>query len=190
MTAELDTRHSPLAEQAAALAALPISARELPFLTQLNLRVDADGPAAAPIGEALGVALPTVPCTSARYGELDLLWLGPDEWLLLAPPGQEEPLTDRLRQAIGDAPAAVTDVSAQRTAIALTGRGVLARGCAIDLDPSVAPTGTCVQTLLAQTGVIILVRAAAAEQFLVLVRASFAEYLAAWLEDACTELDA
>ena len=65
---------------------------------------------------------------------------------------------------------------------------MLARGCAVDLDPRVAPAGTCVQTLLARAGVTIVVRDERAGEFLLLVRASFAAYLAAWLVDACTEL--
>jgi sarcosine oxidase, subunit gamma len=185
------TRRSPLAGQAPALAGLPISARELPFLTQLNLRTDPDGPAAASIGRALGGTLPVVPSTASRFGEVDVLWLGPDEWLLLAPSGQEEALAATVRRAIGEADGAVTDVSAQRTAVALTGprvREVLARGCSIDLHPKAAPAGSCVQTLLAQTGVTILVRDETSSDFLLLVRSSFAEYFAAWLIDACTEL--
>jgi sarcosine oxidase subunit gamma len=45
-----------------------------------------------------------------------------------------------------------------------------------------------VQTLLAQTGVTILVRDETSSDFLLLVRSSFAEYFAAWLIDACAEL--
>jgi sarcosine oxidase subunit gamma len=189
--ADTTTRRSPLAGHASAFAGLPIGARELPFLTQLNLRADPDGPAAASIGKALGGALPVVPCTASRFGEVDVLWLAPDEWLLLAPSGQEEALAAAVRREIGEADGAVTDVSAQRTAVALTGpraQEVLARGCSIDLHPKATPAGTCVQTLLAQTGVTILVRDESASDFLLLVRSSFAEYFAAWLIDACAEL--
>ncbi len=184
-------RRSPLTDYTAAFAALPIGARELLFRTQLNLRVDPDAAAAAAIGKALGGPLPTVPCTASRLGEADVLWLGPDEWLLIAERGQEQTLGDSLREAIGDADGAVTDVSAQRTAVALTGpkvREVLARGCSIDLHPRVTPIGSCVQTLLAQTGVVIVVRDELASDFLLLVRSSFAGYFGDWLIDACREL--
>jgi sarcosine oxidase subunit gamma len=126
-----------------------------------------------------------------RCGDIEVLWLGPDEWLVLAPAGQEKALATSLREAIGGAVGAVTDVSAQRTALELTGpqvREVLARGCSIDLYPGVSPIGTCVQTLLAQTGAVIVVRDETASDFLVLVRASFAQYLASWLVDACAEV--
>ncbi len=188
-----DTQHrrSPLTDYAAAFAGLPIGARELPFRTQLNLRVDPDSAAPAAIGKALGGPLPTMPCTASRLGDTDVLWLGPDEWLLIAERGQEQTLGDTLREAIGAEDGAVTDVSAQRTAVALTGpkaAEVLAKGCSIDLHPRVTTIGSCVQTLLAQTGVVIVVRDELASDFLLLVPASFASYFGDWLIDACTEL--
>lgn len=188
---DIPPRRSPLGDYTDAFAVLPIGARELPFRTQLNLRVDPDSAAAASIGKALCAPLPTVPCTASRLGDADVLWLGPDEWLLLAEPGQQHALAATLRDAIGEEDGYVTDVSAQRTAVALTGpkvREVLARGCSIDLHPKTTPLGSCVQTLLAQTGVVLVVRDEDATDFLLLVRASFAGYFADWLIDACAEL--
>lgn len=185
-----ETRRSPLQGAAEALAGLPIGARELRFLTQIDLRVDPDSPAAAAIGKTLGGALPTIPCTSVRLGDTDALWLGPDEWLLLAGPGRAEEMMATMRGAAADMFASITDVSAQRTAVELTGdavRTVLAHGCAIDLHPSKMPADACVQTLLAQAPVTLLVRDSEVSHVLLLIRASFAEYFAAWLADACKE---
>lgn len=185
-----DQQHSPLAHYRDALAALPIGAHELPFLTQLNLRSDPESAAADRIAKALGGFLPAVPCTVARLDGVDVLWLGPDEWLLVAPASDRDALTETVCEAVAQ-DGAVTDVSAQRTIVRLTGppvREVLARGCAIDLHPNVTPVDSCVQTLLAQTGVILVVNDEAASDLLVLVRASFAEYFADWLIDACSEL--
>jgi sarcosine oxidase, subunit gamma len=194
---------SPLEGWGTTFAALPGDVRiaEVPFLTQLDLRVEPGGPAAAAVGKALGGELPAAPCTSTRgtstrgtsgqVGEVEVLWLGPDEWLVIAAPQRQRELEGLLRTAIGGEHGAVVDVSAQRTALSLSGpaaREVLARGCAIDLDPRIAPAGTCVQTLLARTGLTIVVRDERASDFLLLVRASFAQYLAAWLVDACTDL--
>jgi sarcosine oxidase, subunit gamma len=189
--ADIVSRHSPLAGRSGELARLPIEARELPFLTQLNVRLDATSPVAIAATAVLGGPLPIVPCTASRFGEFEVLWLGPDEWLVLAPPGRETSLAARLREAIGPYDGAVTDVSAERAALELTGahvREVLARGCSIDLHPKVTPIGSCVQTSLARTGVVIVVHDDSASDFLVLVGASFADYLASWLIDACTEL--
>ncbi|MQA63487.1 MAG: sarcosine oxidase subunit gamma [Actinophytocola sp.] len=195
MTAETTSGSSPLGAWTARLAELAPAVRvtERPFLTQLTLRVR-DAQAQAAIGPALGVELPSTPCSFTRgtgpHGELEVLWLGPDEYLVLARPGVQQSLEDAIRAALGDAAGAVVDVSAQRTTLALSGprvRDVLAHGCAIDLHPSAAPTGTCVQTLLAQAGIVLLVSDAGRDEFTLLVRSSFASYLAAWLIDASVE---
>ena len=185
-------RLSPFAAHGTVLASLPpaVEAHELPFLTQLNLRLDPGGPAGPAVAAVLGAALPTAPCTAAVAGDLELLWMGPDEWLDVAPAGRGD-LAASLRRAIGDRRGAVTDVSAQRTAVVLRGPGareLLAKGCSIDLHPRVSPRGTCVQTLLAQTGVTLVVHDDSATEFLLLVRASFAVYFAGWLADAAVEL--
>ena len=159
----------------------------VPFLTQLSLRLDPTSPAVPAIEQILGHPLPA-PCTFTRSEQADVLWLGPDEFLILAPTDARSELPQQLRAAIGDEFASVIDVSAQRTTLRLSGplaRDILARGCAIDLDPRTSPTGTCVQTLLAQTGVILLVDNPTSISLL--VRPSFAPYLTAWLSDACTE---
>jgi sarcosine oxidase subunit gamma len=183
-------RSSPLAGVADRLARVTgaaIAMAEVPFLTQLDLRLDPDGPAAAAVGKELGLALPTQPCTSARLGDYDVLWLGPDEWLVVGPPGAADRLTGQLRSAVGAEHASVVDVSAQRTALDLSGanlRDLLAMGCAIDLHPRAFGIGDCVQTVLAHVPVVLLRRDPG---FRVLVRASFAAHLVDWLVDASVE---
>jgi len=115
---------------------------------------------------------PTEPNTSAG----DVLWLGPDEWLVLG--GREEDYPDA---------AAVVDVSANRVCLELSGddvEDVLAQGCTLDLHPSVFASGRCAQTLLARAQVI--PHRTSEESFRIFVRPSFAPYLRAWLEDALT----
>lgn len=195
MTADMKLRTSPLDAWNDRFAALApaLTAVERPYETQLTVRVS-DPVAVAAMGAALGVAFPAETCTFTRgsgpYGDIEVLWLGPDEFLVVARPDLQAAIEDALRVALGSARGAVVDTSAQRTTVALSGphaRDVLAHGCAIDLHPSVAPAGTCVQTLLARAGVILQVVDAETGLFTVLVRSSFAEYLAAWLSDACVE---
>jgi sarcosine oxidase subunit gamma len=141
---------------------------EVPFLTQVNVRLD---PAEDPSG------LPVEPGTFTRTGDRLALWLGPDEWLLVGPPGTRFDLTA----------ASTVDVSAARTTIEISGdraRDLLAHGCALDLYPPVFPEGRCAQTMLAQAQVI-LVHVDGA--YRVLVRSSYARYLAEWLVDAAVE---
>ncbi|MCF1592676.1 sarcosine oxidase subunit gamma [Streptomyces muensis] len=187
---------SPLSHVADRLAAATrasggaIRLAELPFLAQIDLRLDAKGPAAEAVGLALDLQLPLQPNTAVRAGESTALWLGPDEWLLVGPPGTERDLESRIREAAGDEPVSVTDVSAQRTTLLVTGphaRDLLAHGCSLDLHPRVFGPGRCAQTTLGRTQVVLAAREEPRAGFWVLVRSSFAGYLADWLLDAATE---
>lgn len=187
---------SPLSQVASRLAAATrtsggaVRLAELPFLAQLNVRLDAKGTAAEAVGLALDLQLPLQPNTVVRAGELTVLWLGPDEWLLVGPPGSERELESRIRTAAEDEPVSVTDVSAQRTTLLVAGpraHDLLAHGCALDLHPRSFGSGRCAQTTLGRTQVIVVARADSRAGFWVLVRSSFAGYLTDWLLDAATE---
>ena len=101
-----------------------------------------------------------------------LLRLGPDWWLHIGSP----------------AAAGGVDVSAHRTTLELRGpraRDVLMTGCALDLHPSVFAVGASAQTMLAQAQVVL--HRVGPDTYRLLVRASFARYLADWLLDAMIE---
>ncbi|MGW5264505.1 sarcosine oxidase subunit gamma [Microbispora sp. NPDC004025] len=160
---------------------------EVPFLTQIDLRAEPKSPAAERIGTAIGVPLPMEPGTVVRGGDLSVLWLGPDEWLVLGPDGAAPELVERLTEAAAGEHVSVVDVSAQRTTLVVAGeraRDVLAHGCALDLHPRVFGPGRCAQTTLARAGVVLV---AGEDGFRVLVRSSFAAYVAEWLLDAAVE---
>ena len=175
--AELANRRSPL--QGWSLTGAGLQLRELPHLAQLTLR-----------GEAgLLPGLPTAPNTTATIGELRALWLGPDEWLLIGPPGREDAILAGLTETLAGRPVQVVDVTASRTTIEITGvraTELLSKGCGLDLHLRAFPPGRCAQTLLARAGVILdLVEPAPVWR--VLVRASLARYLADWLAAAAAE---
>jgi sarcosine oxidase subunit gamma len=147
-----------------------VAVRELPLQAHVDVRGDA---------AAIGIALPATPNTWIE-GPPAVLWLGPDEWLVVG----EAAIVDEL--AIPGA-LAVTDVSDQRTILELTGPAagdVLAQGCALDLHPSVFRPGDCAQTLLGRAGVIL---ARHGDGWWILTRRSFAAYTVTWLLDAMTE---
>jgi sarcosine oxidase subunit gamma len=160
---------------------------ERPFLTHINLRVDpADSEALAAIQQVLGVQLPLIPNTATAGDELLIIWLGPDEWLVLAEHDQSDALVNDLQAVLTGHVTSVVDISAGQTVIRLSGpsaRQVLARGCALDLHPSVFSPGACAQTLLARAQVL-LIAVDDAPTFDIVVRRSFAPYVAAWLEDS------
>jgi sarcosine oxidase subunit gamma len=126
-------------------------------------------------------------------GGLAALWLGPDAWLLTCPPDQTIQLAGRLRTALADVHAAVTDVSDGRVALRVAGpsaRDVLAKGCPLDLHLRAFATGACAQSLLAKASVLIHLLGDDARRgptFDLYVGRSFAHYILAWLEDAGRE---
>jgi sarcosine oxidase subunit gamma len=159
---------------------------ERAFLGHINLRGNAAERAyMEAIGRVIGLDLPVAPNTAAAGATRVLCWLGPDEWLLQTPPGEQQALIAQLRQALAGQFAAVTDLSSGQTTLTVQGpraRDVLAKGCPLDLHPRAFGPEQCAQTLLAKATV--LLRPVAADSFEVTVRRSFADYLWQWLADA------
>src|SRR3954467_11759651 len=71
---------------------------EEPFVTMVDLRVDAAGPGAQAAAELLDVELPTTASTYAKNGDTTVIWLGPDEWLVTGTALAGPELEDRLRE--------------------------------------------------------------------------------------------
>jgi sarcosine oxidase subunit gamma len=183
------TRTHPLEAWQSAFERLPatVGIAVEPFLAMVDVRLGAVG---AEASAALGVDLPTAPNTWVPAGTGRAVWLGPDEWLLTSTTEAPEDLEARVRAAVLPFGGSATDVSAQRIGLRLTGArvlDVLARGCSIDLHPRVFGRGSSAQTMLGQAGVVLLALSDAGDDHLVLVRSSFAGYLADWLLDAALE---
>jgi sarcosine oxidase subunit gamma len=184
-------RRTPLAGYAERFAALSaasggvLSIRELPFVSQMNLRADPkDVRLMNSLESALGFALPAVPNAVASREDRRALWLGPNEWLVVGPDGQQKALEQVLRTGLNGG--SVVDVSANRTLLAIGGpkaRELLAHGVPIDLDARSFGPGRCAQTLLAKAQVIIE-RTSDDSAFHLCVRSSFALYAADWLLDS------
>ena len=159
-----------------------VGAAHAPFLTQIDLRVDPSTAGLLPFG------LPLEPNTSWQGDARTVLWLGPDEWMILGLARTGDDLVDDLRGALADRHHSVTDVSANRVAIELSGPGrteLLARGCSLDLHPRAWGPGRCAQTLLGKAQVLLF---EASDTTTVLVRTSFADYLVDWLTAAAGQL--
>jgi sarcosine oxidase subunit gamma len=142
------------------------------------------------VGSALDCGLPLVANTWSTCNDHSALWLGPDEWLLVAPDGHNEALAADLRMALGGVHHSVTDISANRTIIEIAGadaRLALAKGCPLDLHGGAFKPPMCAQSLLAKSQVIVQC-VDAKPIFRVYVRISFAPYVAEWLLDAAAEL--
>ncbi len=159
------------------------------FVGKIDLRGRPTKRFRAAVGEALGLALPVEPNTAAGGGERSALWLGPDEWLVVTPPGAEGATCAALRAMRPGQHVAVTDVSEGRAVIGLAGahaRDVLAKGCPLDLHPRAFGPGQCAQSSLAKA-LVILHQLSDRPSYDIYVERSFADYLWMWLEDAAAE---
>ena len=191
MTADTLVRSNPLEQWTDALGGLPETVQVVPkpFIPMIDLRLDPAGPAAADVGRYLGVDLPTTPSTWVETDRVQVIWLGPDEWLVTSSFHTAPELEAGLRGAVSGR-GAVVDVSGQRTTLWLSGenaRDVLAAGCAVDLHPRVFQSGAAAQTLLGLTSVVLLALDDTGTSYHIHVRSSFAQYLAKFLLDAAIE---
>ncbi len=196
----LGYRRSPahdLAGEMAAGSGEQVRLREIPFLTQIGLRVLPGTPAGDALEAALGTPLPRrvgeVTGTPDGTGDLAVLWLSPDEFLLVGPDEAVSGVgtaacAGRLADALGAEPGQVVDVSANRTTLELSGpraRTVLDKSCHLDLHPREFPVGRAVLTLLEKTPVVVW--RTGEDAWRVMPRASFATHVVRWLLDGMRE---
>ena len=187
------TRRSPLQEFTSRFAGLHESVRidEEPFIEMVDLWVDPAGRGGKAAADVLNVrTLPATASTAVTTSDTTIIWLGPQEWLITRSSPVGRPLETRLRAVISDHGGAAVDVSAQRTTVRLRGahaRDVLSKGCSLDLHPAVFGRGSAAQTMLGQAAVILIPLDDNGTDYRILVRSSFAGYLAEWLIDAAEE---
>lgn len=168
---------------------MTVAIRSLAPPAQIGLRCDAG--LSDCVRQAVGLPLPTVPNTATTapdtsLPDMSLLWLGPDEWLLVADTMPSEKLLPALQAALAHQHASVIDLGAARAVREISGTGardLLARGMSIDLHPRQFHPGRTAQTLLGRIQVL-LHQTDAAPTYRLFVRPSFAAYLDAWLSDA------
>jgi sarcosine oxidase subunit gamma len=166
------TARRPLAGSSAELARL--DADELPFLTQIDVRTDPS--AVATLG------FPRQPNSASVWNERDVLWLGPDEWLVVADAGREAELLGKLEAALNSSHRSIVDVSAARAMFEMRGPDRferLAIACPLDLHPRSWGPGRCAQAVFGAAPILVHERPDATRVF---VRPSFAGYVIALLD--------
>lgn len=165
MTVEM---RAPLAHRAEDLERL--QAVEVAHLAQVDVRCAAE--------DARRLGLPLEPNTVMGDPTRGVLWLSPDEWLIVGLPGAAAAIVEELEAAFDGTHHSVIDVSANRAVIELRGadrHGLLASGCSLDLEPAGGwVPGRCAQTLFARAQVIVQELTGATRLF---VRPSFADYV-------------
>jgi len=116
------------------------------------------------------------PNTVTTWNGRDVLWLGPDEWLVVGEQGTEDAIRRELEDAFAGRHHSVVDVGANRTVFDLTdGLDLLSNSCGLDLHSSRWRPGMCAQTLFAQAQVILHQRDVRTTR--IFVRPSFADHV-------------
>jgi sarcosine oxidase subunit gamma len=110
------------------------------------------------------------------WEDRDVLWLGPDEWLVIAEPSATAMIVRELDEALAGHHHSILDVSANRIVFELVdGLEALSSGCGLDLHPSRWTPGMCAQTLFGGVQVILHQRDERSTR--VFVRPSFADHV-------------
>ena len=168
---------------------------ELAFTDMLNIRGNAaDAGFVAAVQSATGLSLPLIANTASIGPTGQLLWLGPDEWVLKFPPSNAqyqypspaEAMEASLRAALAGLHVSLVPVGHGFTTLVVQGAGaadLLARGCPLDFHPRVFGAGAVAQSHVAKAGATLLCLAAGTHYELT-VRRSFADYLYRWLCEA------
>ena len=173
-----------------------VAARSLPPAAGALVSVGVTGPAtrfsfrgsreaAEACAAAFGCALPDEACRAAEAGERAALWLGPDEWLLLASESDTAALFASLEAALTLLPHALVDISHRQLGLTVTGAEaatLLNTGCPLDLDLSAFPVGMCTRTILGKCDIVLWRRAS--DTFRLEVNRSFSDYLVGYLRMA------
>ncbi|QCB96266.1 sarcosine oxidase subunit gamma [Arthrobacter sp. PAMC25564] len=190
-------RRSPASHLAEAFAAgsVPgtVELKEIPYQTMVGIRVERGSDAGTRIASVTG-GLPAScgDVNGAAVNGAAVLWLGPTEFMVVAPEESHDSLggslVSDLTAALGTGEGQVVDLSANRTTFELAGpraRAVLEKSCSLDLHPSVFKTGTALATEIGHIPAVLW--KTAEETYRILPRASFAEFLGRWLLDSMRE---
>ena len=161
---------------------------EKKLLGHLNLRGNcADVDFLAGVQATLGLALPITPCSSALSEDTQIMWLAPDEWLIIVASGTEFEVEQKLRSAL-KGHFAVSDISGAQTLLELRGRNVIdlmKKSTGYDLHLESFPVGKVVGTTFAKAGAHIL--RVSEDKFQLVVRRSFSDYVWLWIQHGSQE---
>ena len=140
----------------------------------------------AGVKKHIGAGLPAAN-RFAQKGKCYAIWLAPDEWLMVAEVGGAK----RIITALDADASPATEISNAMGMLNISGkscRPLLAKYCAIDLDPAIFTAGMAAQTLCGHANVILLARGD--DDITLIGRSSFLPYLVALLMDGGREYGA
>ena len=166
-----------------------IEMREITGRGMIDLRgLASDRKFMAAAKDVLGVALPTAPRTSATWGDIRVLWLSIDQWLVLTTAGKAGELTAKLRDALAGIHSMATNVSDMRAVIRIEGAGArvaLMKGCSLDLIGGEYGAGTVRRMRFAEIAA--LLHVVEDDVFDIFVFRSYADYAWNFLLATCKD---
>jgi sarcosine oxidase subunit gamma len=136
-------------------------------------------------GMAFGVELPSQLGPAGEGAGRAALWLGPDEWLLLADGADAATVGEVLESVLDGTAHSLVDVSHRQIGLTASGPAaarVLNAGCPLDLDLKAFPVGMATRTVFDKVEIVLWRRAEAA--FHIEIWRSFAPYLGGSLAEA------
>lgn len=178
-------RLSPLTHRSAVTGDGDLVMKEAPLLGKLILRIDAEAGSKAVDAATKGAALPTTPCSVSHSddGAIAILWLGPDEWMLMTARDSEKDLTYGLSMGLSGTHHQLSDVTDYYTAIDISGataRELLMNLTTLDLHPRGFSQGQVKGSMFGHAQAYLWqlsTEPGQAESFRLIVRASMADYL-------------
>lgn len=156
-------------------------ANEIPLLGYIALRGSALNTAfVSAASSALGVALPTEPCRMATASWGSVLWLSPDEWLLLCSRTERPALQLGLETALAGIHSQVVDNSGGYTTVLLQGQHAedVLRHCTV-YDTHQLTENKVVGSTFGKTSALFFKHALG---YQLVFRRSFADYIWLYLE--------
>lgn len=173
---------SPLHALGLAAQALPVDAskgvwaNEVPLLGYISLRGSVhDAAFVDAVSGVLGIRLPIEPCTLAVSSAAKVLWLSPDEWMIVTTRGRLAGLLRDLGQALSGVRSQVADNSGGYTQVVLQGanaRDVLGHTSVYDIAALVP--GRVVGTTFGRSSIYMH---RMDEGYCLMLRRSFADYI-------------
>ena len=136
-------------------------------------------------GMAFSADLPSQLGPAGESAGRAALWLGPDEWLLIADGADAADISDVLESVLDGTAHSLVDVSHRQIGLTASGPAaarVLNAGCPLDLDPRAFPVAFATRTLFDKIEIVLWRRAEAT--FHIEVWRSFAPHLVASLAEA------
>ncbi len=160
-------------------------ANEVALLGYISLRGNSQNSAfATAFQQATGSALPTQTCELSYHHWGSVLWLSPDEWLIICKRSLHAELLQKLQTAMQDIHSQVVDNSGGYTAVILRGKEAeqTLQHCTV-YDVETLATGRVVGSTFGKSSVILH---KLEDGYFLVFRRSFADYIWRYLERSAT----